>query len=224
MRTRALAVALLLLPIFGCRSLRPTVHEKPVEAIAPAGADAVRAGLAERLATFAGERSLLRVRATAGERTQSFRAQLQVDRDRRMLLTAYTPLGTTALRLYAEGGTVTFLNDIESTWWRGSASELAHTFPFFASLDPSTMALILLGLAPSQSTVTYEIGVGGLRAASAGEATVDFDPDVYPPKRVSVRTAAGQLEIDHLESVVSAGMVERPEIPKSYRCCTAPAL
>lgn len=222
--TRALAVALLLLPVLGCRSLRPAADETPVPVIAPAGADMVRAELAARLATFAGERSLLRVRATAGERTQSFRAQLQVDRDRRMLLTAYTPLGTTALRLYAEGGVVTFLNDIESTWWRGSASELARTFPFFASLDPSTMALILLGLAPSQSSVTYEIGVGGLRAARAGGATVGFDPDVYPPKRVTVRTAAGQLEIDHLESVVSAGRVESPEIPPSYRCCVAPSL
>ena len=221
---RALAVALLLLPIPGCRSLRPAADETPVVAIAPAGEAAVRAELAARLAAFAGERSLLRVRATGGERTQSFRAQLQVDRDRRMLLTAYTPLGTTALRLYAEGGTVTFLNDLESTWWRGSASELARTFPFFASLDPSTMALVLFGLAPSQALVTYEIGAGGLRAARAGEATVSFDPDAYPPKRVLVRTAEAQIEIEHLESVVSAGKVESPEIPKSYRCCVAPAL
>lgn len=221
---KRVVVALVLLPFLGCRSLRSSAGERAVAPIAVAGPDAVRAELAARLAGFAGERSLLRVRATTGERSQSFRAQLQVDRDRRMLLTAYTPLGTSALRLYAEGGTVTYLNDVESTWWRGSASELAQTFPFFASLDPSTMALVLLGLAPSQPSLTYEFGAGGLRSARAGEATLGFDPEAYPPKRVSLRTAAGQLEIEHLETVVSTMQVEMPPIPKAYRCCVAPVL
>ena len=221
---RTLAVAWIVLPLLACQSIRPAADEEPVMAIAQAGKEAVRQELAARLAQFAGERSLLRVRATLGEQSQSFRAQLQVDRDRRMLLTAYTPLGTTALRLYAEAGTVTFLNDLESTWWRGSAAELAKTFPFFASLEPTTMALILLGLAPADPSVTYELGAGGLRLARVGGATVSFDPAVYPPERVSVHTPAGQLDVEHLDSVISPGRVEMPEIPNAYRCCVAPAL
>ena len=227
MRKRPFAWALIALMALACRSTRPAPDEQPMVAIVQGGetgeADVSRE-LAARLQTFAGERSLLRLRASAGDRTQSFRAQLQVDRDRRMLLTAYTPLGTTALRIYAEAGWVTFLNDIESTWWRGSATELARTFPFFASLDPSTMALILLGLAPAGSPVTYELGPGGLRSARLSDATVSFDPAVYPPKHVSVRTPAGQLDIEHLESLISPGRLQMPEIPKTYRCCVPPAL
>ena len=45
-------------------------------------------------------RELMRVRATHGERTESFKAQLLVEpKANRVELTAYTPLGTSAMTL-----------------------------------------------------------------------------------------------------------------------------
>ncbi len=224
MNRRAVPALALIGLALACRSSRPAAEETPVKAIVDTTESAVRSELATRLSTFPGERSLLRIRTIAGDRTQSFRAQLQIDRQHRMLLTAYTPLGTTALRIYSEGDSVTFLNDLQSTWWTGSAAEMARTFPFFASVEPSNMGLILLGLAPADPSTQYEVGGSGLRSARVGEATVSFDPAVYPPQHVSVNTSAGRLEMEHLESLLSPGSVEMPEVPKTYRCCVPPAL
>lgn len=215
---------LLAAPLLACRSTRRSADERPLLPIVERGEDSVRHELAARLQAFAGERSLLRIRATSGERTQSFRAQLQIDAGRRVLLTAYTPLGTTALRLFAEGDSVTFVNDLESTWWQGSTAEMARSFPFFGSADVPTMALILAGLAPDHPSATYDVGAGGLRSAKVGGATVLFDPPAYPPARVSVNASSAQLQIEHLESMSSDEVLRAPEIPKSYRCCVPPAL
>ncbi|HEY2322684.1 MAG TPA: hypothetical protein VGJ82_07440 [Thermoanaerobaculia bacterium] len=82
-------------------------------------------------------RELMRVRATHGERTESFKAQLLVEpKTNRVELTAYTPLGTSAMTLYAEGDRVTFLNHIAQTQWTGNASDVA----IFGGIAPAEWA------------------------------------------------------------------------------------
>jgi hypothetical protein len=82
-------------------------------------------------------RELMRVRATHGERTESFKAQLLVEpKTNRVELTAYTPLGTSAMTLYAEGDRVTFLNHIAQTQWTGRASDVA----IFGGISPAEWA------------------------------------------------------------------------------------
>ena len=79
-------------------------------------------------------RELMRVRATHGDRTESFKAQMLLEpATRRIELTAYTPLNTSAMTLFADGDRVTFLNNIQRTQWQGSASELAGSLGLFAS-------------------------------------------------------------------------------------------
>ena len=70
-------------------------------------ADEAMQQLRARRANFRGMRSLMRVRATTNGKTQSFRAQLAVHDARRMELIAYTPVGTTALKMKADGDRIT---------------------------------------------------------------------------------------------------------------------
>ena len=76
----------------------------------------------------------MRVRATSGGKTQSFRALLEYSPGA-MLLTAYTPLGTSAMRLYASGDRVLFLNDAENTTWSGTPEEFAVPGGPFVRVD-----------------------------------------------------------------------------------------
>jgi len=109
--------------LLGCASTR-SVGEAPFVAGTPL--DQVHA-----------VRELMRVRATHGERTESFKAQLLVEpKANRVELTAYTPLGTSAMTLYAEGDQVTFLNHIAQTQWSGKASDVA----IFGGVAPAEWA------------------------------------------------------------------------------------
>src|SRR5205823_12698676 len=162
--------------------------------------------LEARAAELKGARSLMRMRATSGERTQSFKAQLQID-PRAMLLTAYTPLNTTAMRVYADDGGVVFMNDLERTAWRGSAAEFARNFGFFGDLSPRDVARLLIGL-PGSRTATYEATPTGLARASAGDVTITYAPPSFPPSRITVVRGAQTLEIESLGTVASSDRVE----------------
>ena len=220
---RAFALVAFAALLAGCRTTRPAGEETPVVPLTSSSpADAARQ-LAARRAQLTGERSLLRIRATNGDRTQSFRAQLQIDAGGRMLLTAYTPIGTTAIRLYADNAEVVFVNDLEDTWWHGSAADFADSFGFFGSTPPFAMALLIEGL-PSEGPIIYEYASAGLSRAAAGDVAVTFDPPSYPPQHVTIVRAVQKLEIETLESATTTASVAKPEVPANYRCCVAPRL
>jgi hypothetical protein len=205
-----------------CRTTRPAGEETPVAPLTSASpADAARQ-LTARRAQLTGKRSLLRIRATNGDRSQSFRAQLQLDAGGRMLLTAYTPIGTTAIRLYADNAEVVFINDLEGTWWHGSAADFASSFGFFGSTPPYAMALLIAGL-PSDG-ITSDYAAAGLSRATIGDVAVTFEPPSYPPQHVSIVRGAQKLEIETLESAMTTASVAKPEVPSGYRCCVAPRL
>jgi hypothetical protein len=215
----ALAVAALLA---GCRTTRPSGEETPVAPLTSTSASDAAGQLVARRAQLTSERSLLRIRATNGGRAQSFRAQLQVGGGGRMLLTAYTPLGTSAVRLFSSGDEVMFINDLEGTWWHGSDAEFASTFGFFGAAPPSAMALLICGL-PAEG-VAIDYAPLGIARANVGDLVVTFDPPSYPPKKVAIVRGAQKLEIETLESAMTTAAVAKPEAPASYRCCVAPRL
>ena len=158
----------------------------------------------------AAERSLIRVRATSSDKTQSFRALLQYSPGA-MLLTGYTPLGTSAFRLFAAGDRVVFLNDAENTTWSGTPAEFASSFGFFGDTTPVAMAELILGRR-------------GVEATQIGDVTIAYDPASFPPKRVTVARGGQRLEIEHLESVYTTASVDEPKVPRGYRCCVPPRL
>jgi hypothetical protein len=216
------AIIIFIALLAACRTTRPAGEETPVAPLTSTSpADAARQ-LTARRAQLTGERSLLRIRATNGDRSQSFRAQLQIDAGGRMLLTAYTPLGTTAIRLYADNAEVVFINDLEDTWWHGSAADFASSFGFFGSTPPYAMALLINGL-PSEG-ITSDYAAAGLSRATVGDVVVTFEPPSYPPQHVSIVRGAQKLEIETLDSAMTTASVAKPEVPSGYRCCVAPRL
>jgi hypothetical protein len=216
------AFILLIALLAACRTARPAGEETPVAPLTSTSpADAARQLAASR-AHLTGERSLLRIRATNGDRSQSFRAQLQIDNSNRMLLTAYTPLGTTAIRLYADASEVTFINDLEGSWWHGTAADFANSFGFFGTTSPYSMALLIGGL-PTEGP-TYDYAAAGLSRANVGDVVVTYDPPSYPPKHITIARGAQKLEIETLESAMTTASVAKPVAPNGYRCCVAPRL
>jgi hypothetical protein len=217
------AVVLLIALLAACRTARPAGEETPVAPLTSTSPTDAARQLTARRAQLTGERSLLRIRATNGDRSQSFRAQLQLDGSNRMLLTAYTPLGTTAIRLYADASEVTFINDLEGTWWHGTAADFANSFGFFGTTSPYSMALLITGL-PVVGSITCDYAAAGLARANVGDVSVTYDPPSYPPKNVTIVRRGQKLEIETLESAMTTASVAKPVAPNGYRCCVAPRL
>jgi hypothetical protein len=194
-----LIAALLLLPFASCRTTRPSGSAiAPLTATTPAEA---LQQLRERREHFQGLHSLMRVRTTTDGRTQSFRAQLSVLDANRMELLVYTPLGTTALKLTADGDDIRISNRIESSEWEGSVYDLARSLGFLrTALKPAEMAMLLAGL-PPRDDLTYEVDPAGLRRAATADVVATFDPPAYPAKHVVVTRGNDRIEIDHLEVV-----------------------
>ena len=213
--------ALVVIALAVACSTRPPTGE-PLAPVNAASADEALRILQARSAELTGARSLMRMRATSGGRVQSFKAQLQVD-PHAMLLTAYTPLNTTAMRVYADDSGVVFTNDIEHTAWRGSAAEFARNFGFFGDLAPRDVAKLLIGL-PGSRSATYEATPTGLARATAGDVTITYAPPSYPPSRITVARGAQTLEIESLGTVASSERVEPLTVPNDYQCCVAPKM
>ena len=187
MRLRAfLAIALL---AASCRTGRPS--GAPVAALSSSTAEEAAAQLRAARESFRGMRSLMRVRATTNGKTQSFRAQLIVHDARRMELIAYTPVGTTALKMKADGDRITSDPPVAPD---------AFAFLRQTGLTPAEMGMLLLGIPPSDGD-RYDFAPAGLASAGPGDLTVVYDPPAFPAKRVVVTRGADRIEIEHEEVV-----------------------
>lgn len=157
--------------------------------------------LGQRRASFRGAKSLMKVRAMTGGRTQSFRATLTIEDPRRMSLVAYTPVGTAAMTLTADGEHVRVQNHLEKTDWEGEAGEMGRSLGFLGtSIPPAEMAMLLLGLPPPDG-LELRFAPGGLAAASVSGVSVTYEPPAYPAKSVVVTRGTDRIEIQHLEVV-----------------------
>ena len=189
MKSRALGLALLALLAVSCRTGRP--DGAPVAALTSTTAEEAAAQLRARRAELGGMRSLMRVRATIDGKTQSFRAQLAVHDAQRMELVAYTPVGTTAMTMKADGDRITT---------EPAVTPAAFAFLRETGLTPAEVGMLLLGL-PPRDGMQLEYAPSGIASATAGEVTVLFDPPSFPAKRVVVTSGADRIEIEHDEVV-----------------------
>ena len=192
------AAAILAAAFVSCRS---SLRGAPLAALRATTPEQALEQLRDRTAAFEGVRALMRVRVTAGGKTQSFRGQLVVpDRDS-MELIAYTPVGTVAATIRAAGDQIKFENRVENSSWSGTPEDLARSLSIYSTaIKPSEMAMLLVGL-PAVADATYVAATTGLASASAADVTVTFDPPQFPPKRVVVRRGGDVVEIEHLDIV-----------------------
>lgn len=185
----ALALITAALFVLSCRSTRP--GGSPVVPLTATTVEETTAQLRERRAAFHGMKSLMRVRATTNGKTQSFRAQLIVHDARRMELIAYTPVGTTALKMKADGDRVT-----------SEPAVPPESFDFLrsAGITPAETGMLILGL-PPRDDVPVTIAAGGVAQATAGGISATFEPPAFPAKNVVITRGADRIEIEHLEVV-----------------------
>jgi hypothetical protein len=196
---RASAAVLLALAIASCRTTAPT--GTPIAPLTATTEVEAMTQLTARREAFRGVRSLMRVRATTAGRTQSFRAQLAVLDRTRMELIAYTPVGTTALTLRADGDQVSLKNHMEGNEWEGNAADLARSIGFLgSSLIPAEVAMLIVGI-PPRDDLHYELTAAGLRSAETEGMSVTFDPPRFPARNVVIVRGADRVEIEHLEIV-----------------------
>jgi hypothetical protein len=172
-----------------CRSTRPV--GAPIAPLTSSTITDTTRELRERRANFHGMRSLMRVRATTNGKTQSFRAQLVVHDQQRMELIAYTPVGTTAMTMHANGNAIATDPEV---------APASFDFLRAAGLTPAQTGMLLLGIPPSDD-VWVEIAAGGIAAATAGEIAIRFEPPSFPAKSVIITRGADRIEIEHLEVV-----------------------
>ena len=112
-----------------------------------------------------------------------------------------------------------FLNDFESTAWRGKPSELAGSLAAFGNAE---LPLLLVGLPAAGVNTTYS--PAGIDSVRLGDVRVTFQPPSYPPKVVSIDRGAQHVEIEHFDSYVDPEPIAVPEIPRGYRCCVLPQI
>jgi hypothetical protein len=168
-------------------------------AVAPLQTAATLDSLFARADSFPGARSIARVRVTTDGETRSFRAQLIVESRQRMQLIAYTPVGTTAATITADGDHVTVVDAIHGLTTEGTATEMLAPYGFFTGgLSPAEMGMLLLGYPPRRD-LKYETAATGLSRATAGDIDVTFDPPSFPARHVVVAHGSDRVEVDHLE-------------------------
>jgi hypothetical protein len=194
---RIIFAAALAAAFVSCRSLGSGVPLQPLKTTTP---EMAQAELLDRGMKVAALRSMMRVRATVDGKTQSFSARLAVDKPARMEMTIFTPIGTTAATIWANGNEVSFVNNVEGTSWQGSAEDLAKSLAFYsADLLPIEMAMLIMGFPPARRDVNFDFAQAGLRRASIGDVVVEFEPPVFPPADVRITRGKDVVEIRHLE-------------------------
>ena len=152
-----------------------------------------------RAEAFPGARSIMSVRATAGGETRSLKAQLIVDDRRRMQLIAYTPIGTTAATITAEGDRVSVVDAINGQTTAGNASAMLQPYGFFTGgLTPAEMGMLLLGYPPRRD-LQYDATAAGLKRASFGDVVVTYDPPSLPARHVVVTHGRDVVDVQQLE-------------------------
>jgi hypothetical protein len=177
------------------------------------------------------------IRVESGASKQSFRATVATDERGRLRVDAFTPMGTAAFTLYADGVETTMIDHVNRSWWKGPFPTAARSLGLPESLDAHSLAMIAFGLPASadpetergerivQAGVSYRVEKSGLAEAAGEGWTATFATPSFPAGSVTISTADGAraMTVRHLEPGMATRAVEVPKIDPSYQCCVEPA-
>jgi hypothetical protein len=180
-------------------------------------ADAAWDDLLARRGAVGSIQAYLRIRATTGDGSQSFRATLSRDSAHRAKAEALTPLGTAAFTLFSDGTDAVFVDHLNRKFWRGPASSVPGIAGYgVPAVNLVDLALLLVGLpvdnkvpasrceacpaeadriVMQQGDVRYTVGSAGLARAvvqrNDESISVDYSPPAFPPATVHVGRFVG---------------------------------
>jgi hypothetical protein len=217
-RGRVIAAALLAAALFASACARPAGEQfRPLTAPDP---DAAYRELLRIRGSFSGIQSYARMRASSGERRQSFNARIAIDRSGRARIDGLTPLGTAAITIWSDGQNVVYLDHVNSIVWTGRASALSGALRVVAERG----ALLVAGLPADDPAVRHRAVATGLAEAEVAGVRFTYDPPQFPPQRVVVESGTDRLEIEHAEFRSGTSDVTAPRIDASYRRGGPPSL
>jgi hypothetical protein len=202
----------LLLASARCATSHRAAGSRPVVALNAGSATDAWTALLERRASLASIQAYLRIHATAGQASRSFRATLFRDSSQRTLVEALTPLGTAAFTLFSDGTDAIFIDHLNRKVWRGPASSAADVEgDLVPAVDLPELALLVAALpmdsrlpatqcrscsagagllVMEQGEVRYTVGPAGLARAVVerrGERLeVDYSPPSFPPSALVI--------------------------------------
>jgi hypothetical protein len=210
--SRLLATACVVWTALGCATLRRPHGAQPVAAVSAGTAEDAWRDLVSRRSSLTAIQAYVRIRATAGQTSQSLRATLSRDSGQRALVEALTPLGTAAFTLFSDGADALFLDHLSRKFWRGPASSIGSVAGgLVPTVNLAELMLLAVGL-PIDSTsaatrcqlcpaepgriviqqgdVRYTVGSAGLASAivqRGGESLkVDYSPPSFPPSAIDL--------------------------------------
>lgn len=124
---------------------------------------------------FDGLKSFARIRVNEGDRARSFNARIGLDRRGTLQIEGLTPLGTKAFTLHANGRDVTFINDLDKTFWSGDLEVLSRLMKVpVAGLQARELGMLLVGL-PAGTDSIFDMSGN----AEAGEVKIEHGPYRY---------------------------------------------
>lgn len=194
-----------------------------------------------RRESFQGARSFARIRTTQDGRRERFHANLLIDGEGRMELTALSPIGTAVFTLVLDGDRVVMANHRANTYWSGSIEEVPETLGL--PIAPDRLPFLLLALPPELPT-EQTIHPGGLLVATGEgfssivdrrgivETTVSgarpirvrYQLPSFPPVRVTLSLAGGaEAEVEHVELDFEPTVLSSSDFG-SYRRVATPGL
>ncbi len=230
----ALTALICLYLIASCATVPKTIF--------PMGTTDPRDAWAQLLSTrrgFDGVRSFARMRVNEGDRARSFNARIALDRRGTLQIEGLTPIGTKAFTLHASGRAVTFVNDLDRTYWTGDLEVLSRLMRLpVAELQARDLGMLLMGLPAGTDSMfdmqgnaesgQFKVEHGPFRYTVAGAGFEDavavqgdqrivfrYAPPRYPAAAVTILSTTlvngtGNLT-EHL-SVVHNEVVKAPEI------------
>jgi hypothetical protein len=179
----------------------PAIGEHPILALTTTSADDALHALRRERNALGGARALLRVRVTAGADVTTFKAAVDVHGDH-LELTAFTPLGTTAMTVTADGDRVHVHDVIQGRDWDGSVADLSRTIDIFPpGMPPAEMVWLLLGYPGQNRDVDVTATATGLSSATSGAYTIRYDPPVHPPQHAEVTSPKQKVDVTMMEVI-----------------------
>jgi hypothetical protein len=231
-----LVVAVVALLAVGCASVSPL---RPL-----AGGTAGQAwdGLSRAASAGGTLSTFASVRVTTPDGRRTFRATIQAGDDGRVIMSAFTPVGTEVFAFEVRDGVMVFADHSSRKSWRGAFSEIGVQLGIPQGLDASLFARLVFGLPAGrgsadlsdvsrgvvrQDGLAYELtglGLSAVRSESTPWSVV-YDPEAFPPKKVTFDDGSGRsIVVRHLDLSHSRGRLEPLAIDTSYACCFRPLI